>query len=118
MKVIALDRAQVKKLDEIYKKWIREQISALSQIYGEFVMGKGYNDAAHFRHSGNSGTGMKPYFSCLPLTHKEHLRQHGVNYDRLESWEWWERQLGVHQGRFERETGLQIPEEYRVHYDS
>lgn len=105
------------KLDAKYRQWIQRQPSALSQTYGEFPNGQGRNDAAHYRTSGNAGVGMKPLFSCLPLTHREHMRQHGTSYTLLEGVNWWEFNLSIHQFNFERETGHKIPEKYRVHYE-
>jgi len=65
--------------DEKYRKWIQEQPSCVSgkQDCVEFDGGGAMLcEAAHVRRAYNSGVGIKPEYSCVPLTHDEHALQH------------------------------------------
>ena len=62
--------------DKKYLEWLRTQPSCISGEYSEYVNGQGMNPACHVRRANNSGTGYKPKFSAIPLTHKEHGIQH------------------------------------------
>ncbi len=65
-----------KKADSAFLSWLRTQPSCLSGSFSEYVNGIGRNPACHVRSSANSGTGMKPRFSAVSLTHEEHFLQH------------------------------------------
>jgi hypothetical protein len=51
---------------------------------------------AHYRSATNSGIGIKPEFSGLPLTYSEHLLQHQIGQYEFASREWWETQIKAH----------------------
>jgi len=57
--------------DEDYLKWIRTQPSAISGDYDWSEAG-GFCEACHVRRANEAGTGYKPPYSAIPLTHKEH----------------------------------------------
>lgn len=63
-----MDKRTLKKLDEKYRAWLRTLPSCVSS--------KSPCIAAHVRRARNSGTGMKPLFSAVPLTDEEHRYQH------------------------------------------
>lgn len=62
--------------DEAYKAWVRRQPSCISSQFGEYINGEGRCEYAHVRRAKDSGTGYKPLFSGVPLTHAEHAMQH------------------------------------------
>lgn len=63
--------------DEDYLAWLRQQPSAVSGKFSTYTNGIGHCEAAHVRRIGNgSGTGYKPEFCAIPLTHDEHALQH------------------------------------------
>lgn len=70
------EKAKKRKLDKEFRRWIQTLPSCISGDYSEWVHGEGRNIAAHVRRAGNSGTAHKPLFSCVPLTHNEHMKQH------------------------------------------
>lgn len=81
--------------DEEYREWIRRQKSALSGQWGLWLcdVGEGRCEACHYRTAKNSGVGMKPEYSCIPLTAQEHRRQHQVGQFKFMSRDWWEEQV-------------------------
>lgn len=62
--------------DKQYRAWIQRQPSCISGRFSEWVGGEGRCEAAHVRRAGESGTGFKAPYSCVPLTRKEHAEQH------------------------------------------
>lgn len=62
--------------DDQYQAWIRKQPSCISGRYSEWVNGEGRCEYAHVRRAKDGGTGYKPLFSGVPLTHEEHAMQH------------------------------------------
>lgn len=63
--------------DNDFIKWVRRQPSCVSGSFSEWVDGEGRCEFAHVRRvSRGSGTGIKPMFSGVPLTHDEHAMQH------------------------------------------
>lgn len=62
--------------DKSFQAWVRRQPSCVSGRYGEWVNGEGRCEFAHVRRARHSGTGFKPVFSGVPLTHDEHCMQH------------------------------------------
>lgn len=74
--------------DAQYRHWISYQPSCYSGDFSEWVNGVGRSIAAHVRRSSNSGTGMKPEYSCIPLTHDEHMLQHREGESALVGLEW------------------------------
>lgn len=68
--------------DKEYQAWCRKQPSAYSGRKTDIVY-------AHYRTSDNSGTGIKPPFSGIPLTWEEHTIQHQVGqYNFMPKWQW------------------------------
>lgn len=63
--------------DAQYRQWIQKQPSAASGNFSEFIDdSEGRCVAAHVRRSNNAGIGLKPEYSCVPLTNAEHQLQH------------------------------------------
>ncbi len=85
-----LSRARAKGTDSDYRAFIQRQPSAVSGVFSEYLeSGEGRCVAAHFRTAANSGVGMKPDYSAIPLTCGEHDRQHRVGqYQFLPKAEW------------------------------
>lgn len=69
-----MDLATLKKAgsDRQYRAWIQQQPSCISGAFSEYVHGDGRSIAAHVRRAGQSGTGYKAEYSCVPLTDREH----------------------------------------------
>ena len=89
-----LELARKKGSDRQYLLWLRTQPSALSGgMDYDPDTGMSFCDPAHFRTAKNSGTGTKPEYSAIPLTHAEHLRQHRIGQFAFQPREWWERQV-------------------------
>lgn len=65
--------------DDDYLAWVRRQPSAISKQFSEYVNGEGRCEAAHVRH--NSGVGIKPPYSAIPLTNGEHADQHQIGHE-------------------------------------
>lgn len=82
--------------DEEYRKWIQGCASCISNKYNYTELGPKC-EAAHVRRAGQSGTGYKAPYSCIPLTHEEHQLQHqkgesalllsaGIAFDDAKEW--------------------------------
>src|ERR1700722_7008044 len=71
-----LIEAQAKGSDKQFREWIQRQPSCVSGRFNEYVNGEGRCVAAHVRRAGESGTGYKGEYSCVPMTQAEHLQQH------------------------------------------
>lgn len=70
--------------DKMFLEWIRCQPSVVSGGFGKHNdRGEGRNEAAHVRRASNSGVGMKPEYSAVPLTPEEHRLQHQKGYSAL-----------------------------------
>lgn len=70
--------------DKMFLDWIRRQPSVVSGKFGAYNdQGEGRCEAAHVRRASNSGTGMKPEYSAVPLTPEEHRLQHQKGYAAL-----------------------------------
>ena len=93
--------------DEQYRHWIQKQPSALSGNFSEYVDGEGRCEAAHVRRANNAGFGMKPEYSCIPLTHKEHYQQHTKGETSLgKPVEWFESKRNEYLIKWAKETLL------------
>ena len=79
--------------DKAYQAFLREQPSALSGNYSEYVNGVGKCVVAHVRRANDSGTGYKPLFSAIPLTFEEHQLQHQHGEEHLKERSWWDKQV-------------------------
>jgi len=75
--------------DNQYQAWVRKQPSALSGSTSNIVY-------AHYRTARNSGIGIKPPFSGIPLTYIEHLEQHQIGQFNFMPREWWVEQVNFH----------------------
>ncbi len=66
--------------DEEFREWIQQQPSCISgdRDYCETLTGDAEMvcKAAHVRRAGESGTGYKAEYACVPLTNEEHSCQH------------------------------------------
>lgn len=70
--------------DADYQKWCRTQPCAVTGKGGCIIF-------AHYRTAANSGVGIKPPFSGIPMEYHEHLRQHQIGqyaYLPRERWEY------------------------------
>jgi hypothetical protein len=87
-----ITRARAKGTDKQFRAFIQRQPSCISGRFSEYVNGEGRCVAAHVRRAGESGTGHKGEFACVPLTNDEHLEQHQRGESALASKEWFDRQ--------------------------
>lgn len=85
-----LEKARRKGSDKQYREWVRRQPSCLSGQFSEWVNGQGRCVAAHVRRAGESGTGHKGDYACVPLTDAEHRLQHQHGETALMPKEWWD----------------------------
>lgn len=75
--------------DADYQAWCRKRPSACSGQTANVVY-------AHYRTAKNSGTGVKPVFSGIPLTYKEHQLQHRIGQYNFMTRERWEYLVDMH----------------------
>lgn len=85
--------AKAKGTDRQYRYWISHQTSCISGNFSEWVDGVGRCEAAHHRTAANAGVGMKPPYSCIPLTRAEHAWQHQAGASELGDRDWWDAQV-------------------------
>jgi hypothetical protein len=79
--------------DKKFLDFIRRQPSAYSGRFSEYLPdGTGRCVAAHVRRASNSGTGMKPAYSAIPLTREEHDLTHQKGEQALMPKEWFDKQ--------------------------
>ena len=81
-------RSQEQREDAKFLEWIRTLPSAFSGKYPCI--------AAHYRTAANSGTGIKPLFSAIPLTWGEHQLQHQIGQYSFMPRDWWERKVAYY----------------------
>jgi hypothetical protein len=63
--------------DAAFREWVSRQPSIVSGDFGEHTeAGERRNIAAHVRRAGESGTGTKAEYACVPMTAAEHAIQH------------------------------------------
>lgn len=74
--------------DKSYQQFCRKLTSALS--------GEEPCIYAHYRTAANSGIGIKPVYSGIPLTYREHLLQHQIGQFNFMNRVWWEYQVQKH----------------------
>ncbi len=74
--------------DDTFRAWVQRQPSAVSGDFSEYVNGEGRNIAAHVRRAGESGTGYKAEYACIPLTNDEHQLQHQKGESAIGGREW------------------------------
>lgn len=99
-------RRRVTVNDDKYCAWLRTQRSAFSGMKYSVV-------AAHYRTAKNSGIGIKPPFSALPLTRVEHDDQHRIGQFNFAPRSWWVSQVRRHQQMFLAQGG-EIPEQFLI----
>lgn len=67
--------------DKDYLEWVKRQPSCISGVHSEYHdTGEAFSIPAHYRTvARGAGTGYKPPYSAIPLTHAEHsyAHQHG-----------------------------------------
>lgn len=73
--------------DREYLEWLSSRPSALSGAFNQILDGRGRCIACHVRRvSRGAGTGIKPPFSAIPLTHGEHMTEGRVPLDDRVRW--------------------------------
>jgi hypothetical protein len=77
--------------DAEYREWIQRQPSAYSDQFSEFTDKGARCEAAHVRRAGESGTGHKAEYACIPLNHAEHQLQHQKGESALGGQEWFDK---------------------------
>ena len=88
--------ARSKGTDRQYRQWVQKQRSCISGNFSEYVNGEGRNPACHVRRGGFSGIAYKAPYSCVPMTHDEHARQHYKGESALRSKEWFDEQVIIY----------------------
>lgn len=90
-----IEKARKKGKERLYLNWLRTQPSALS---GQFSWDGGtpFCEPAHWRTARYAGTGKKPEFLAIPLTHLEHALQHSKGQSVIGPRDWWEAQVMQH----------------------
>lgn len=84
--------------ERAYKVWIQSQRSCISGHFSVYINGEGRCIAAHCRRiKWGAGTGIKPTFCYVPLTHKEHELQHQKGESYFNPSEWWEQKVEYYQ---------------------
>lgn len=87
-----LKKAKSKGTDAEYQAWVRLWPSCLTKAYSEVVDGIGKCEFAHVRRAAEAGTGYKPEYSGIPLTHAEHSITHQKGESVFCPPEWYEKQ--------------------------
>lgn len=72
--------------DKQFQQFVRQQPSAYSNKAQNIVY-------AHYRTAANSGIGIKPPYSGIPLTYGEHQHQHQIGQYAFAPREWWEEKV-------------------------
>lgn len=96
---------KIKVTDQDYLEWLRSLPSAYSNRKPCI--------AAHFRTAENSGIGIKPLFSAIPLTKQEHDIQHRIGTFKFASRSWWVFMVARHQLNYLMQGG-KIPKKYII----
>lgn len=96
-----LSLARAKDTDDQFLEWLKHQPSAIDgRMDYDPDTGLSWCDPCHYRTAHNSGTGTKPLYSAVPMTHAQHLEQHRVGQFNFMQREWWERQVEAHLRRW------------------
>lgn len=99
-----MQRAKLVGSDRAYLLWLRSQPSAIDgQMDYDRDTGQRWCVPAHYRTAANSGTGCKPEYSAIPLTHAQHLEQHRIGQFNFKSRSWWQKQVRIHLTRWIKE---------------
>jgi hypothetical protein len=94
-----LTQARKKGKERKYLDWLKTQPSAFSARFS-WDGGTPFCEPAHWRTAKHAGTGQKPEYLAIPLTHEEHLRQHQKGQSVIGGRDWWERQCVTHLKRW------------------
>jgi hypothetical protein len=91
--------AKAKGPERDYLDWLMTQPSALS---GHFSWDGGtpFCEPAHWRTAKHAGTGQKPEYLAIPLTHLEHRQSHQHGDSTIGDRDWWEGQCVKHLERW------------------
>lgn len=98
--------------DKEFREWITTQHSCLSKTF-DHEGDREYTIACHVRRAANAGTGMKPAFSCVPMTNAEHqlqhqhgeaqlLNRHGHALDAEQAKEWFNKRAALYRNEWGR----------------
>lgn len=87
-----LEKAKAKGTDSEYQEWVRLWPSCLTGAYNTVVHDIGRCEFAHVRRAAESGTGYKPEYSGIPLTHEEHAMTHQKGESIFYPSEWYDKQ--------------------------
>lgn len=91
--------------DKALLAWIRQQKSALSGQYGEYIDDVGFCVPAHVRRVDlGSGTAIKPEYSAIPLTKEEHDLAHQKGDSAIGDDDWWRKMRIKYVGKWAYET--------------
>ena len=86
-----IERARARGSDKQFLEWLKHQPSAIDGgMDYDWDTGTSWCDPCHYRTAKNSGTGCKPKYSAVPLTHAQHLEQHRIGQFNFRPREWWE----------------------------
>lgn len=90
-----IEQARKKGPERRYLDWLKTQPSALS---GQFSWSDGaqFCEPAHWRTARYAGTGQKPAYLAIPLTHEEHALQHRKGQSVIGTRDWWQGQCERH----------------------
>jgi hypothetical protein len=110
-----ITRAKEKGTESDYLAWLRRWPSCLSDTYERWEDGQGYCEAAHVRmvHLG-SGTGLKPEYMAIPLTHDEHRMQHEKGMSVFYPDDWYEATARTYLARWVNGVQPPEPEEHKA----
>jgi len=86
--------------DKHFNAFIQTLPSCISGVFEEYVHGDGRSIAAHVRRARNSGTAYKPKYGTLPLSNREHNKQHGKGESILRPKEWFDAMQLIYRERW------------------
>ena len=101
--------------DKHFLEWISRQPSCLDGGFSQWLNGEGRNIAAHVRRiKYGAGTGIKPKYRAVPLTHEQHMMQHhkgeaavikyyaGIDLTPEQAAEWFEQKAEYYEEKYWR----------------
>ena len=91
--------AEAKAPERAYLDWLKTQASAASGGFS-WNDGQPFCEPAHWRTAKYAGTGQKPKWLAIPLTHEEHALQHQKGQSVIGSRDWWQQQCIEHLQRW------------------
>lgn len=75
--------------DKQYQAWCRKQPCAVTGQTNNVIY-------AHYRTAANSGIGIKPIYSGIPMNAETHKLQHQIGQYALKTRIWWEQTIEKH----------------------